>query len=120
RKSNKMKSVLFISTHDHSPSYSDRDAVLNHLAEIVRSDQVSADTVMFEQLEFQILNNETSIVNIKNGKDLATYDLVYVKNWKAHQGPASALTVYLSKKNVRFICSELQHFRATDKIAESF
>jgi RimK family alpha-L-glutamate ligase len=115
-----MKSVLFVSTHDNSPEYTKRDDILNHLAEIVRSDEITTDTVMFEQLEFMIFGNEASIVNTKNGKDLAEYDLVYVKNWKAHEGAASALAVYLSKKGVTFICSELKHFRATDKIAESF
>jgi glutathione synthase/RimK-type ligase-like ATP-grasp enzyme len=114
------KKVLFISTRTNAPTYSDRQVILDTLADSVRSEEVTVDTTMFEQLEFAIYNNVTSIWDSKNSIDLATYDLIYVKNWKAHQGAASALAVYAADKNVTCICSELHNFRAMDKIAESF
>ncbi len=81
--------------------------------------ELEADIVLFEDLTFTIHKNTPSIT-FKGGVDVATYDLVYVKNWRAHQGAASALACYLKGKKTKLVCSELNVFRAMDKITEAF
>jgi glutathione synthase/RimK-type ligase-like ATP-grasp enzyme len=115
-----MKKILLISTQDNAPSYSDRHQVLQTIADALDGIEATIDILLFEEMEFVIQKNQAVIWNTVADCDIADYDLVYVKNWKAHQNAASALAVYLDKKNVRYICSELRDFRATDKISEGF
>lgn len=115
-----MKRILLVSTQDQAPPHSDRREVLRTIADALGGVEATVDTVLFEEMEFVIYNGEASIRNAAADCDVREYDLVYVKNWKAHQNAASALAVYLDKKNVRYICGELQNFRATDKISEAF
>lgn len=115
-----MKRILLVSTQDQAPSHSDRRAVLHTIADALDGVDATVDTVLFEEIEFVIHDGVASIRNTVANSDVAEYDLVYVKNWKAHQNAASALAIYLDKKNVRYICGELRNFRATDKISEAF
>lgn len=115
-----MKRILLISTQDNAPSYSDRKQVLQTIADALDELDATVDTLLFEEMAFVIRHGEARIESMVTGKDVGDYDLVYVKNWKAHQNAASALAVYLDEKGVQFMCSELRHFRATDKIAEGF
>lgn len=114
------KRVLLLSTHDNAPDYSDRSMILAHLGEAIATPDVEVTAMMFEDLVLTIRDGVPAIMQRGTGQDVAAYDLVYVKNWKAHQGTASALAVYLEARGVQFICSELRFFRAMDKISEAF
>lgn len=115
-----MKRILLVSTQDNAPSHSDRRQVLQTVADAITDIDAEIDTLLFEEIEFIIRDGKALIWNTVKSCDIADYDLVYVKNWKSHQNAASALALYLDKNAVRYICSELQYFRATDKISEGF
>ena len=122
------KSVLLLSTQDNAPDYVDRNSVLLKIAEAISSDDVSVDKARIEDLDFSIINGITKVEIIDSErvikateiKDLADYDLVYIKNWKALADIVSAIALYLNANEVRILCEELNHFRFVDKTSESF
>jgi glutathione synthase/RimK-type ligase-like ATP-grasp enzyme len=122
------KTILLLSTEDKAPEYSDRLSVLLRIAETFRSENTRVDKARIEDLAFSIVGGKPKIEIIESDrailesgyKDLAQYDLVYVKNWKAHADLASAIAIYLKAHGVRILCEELNHFRVVDKSSESF
>lgn len=115
-----MKRVLIVSTQSQAPSHSDRKLVIEHLADALREKNIEVKTMLFEELIFEIKKNELSIENIVDGTNLDSYDLVYIKNWRACKDPAMALYRYMQLKNTRVITSELEHGSPTSKLSEGF
>jgi len=114
-----MKKILLVSTHINSPAVPGRAAVLSILENYLDGLDADVSTVMFEDLTYSIKDNKT-LITMPGNIDVASYDLVYIKNWRAVETAATALAVYLQTKGSRILCEELLHFRVTDKISEAF
>ncbi len=114
-----MRKILLVSTKIDSPSYSDRPKVMSILKDYMSDIDADIDIALLEDMTYSIIDNVPRIVT-DQGVDVVEYDLVYIKNWRAVETSATALTIYLESSQRKVICSELKHFRATDKIAEAF
>lgn len=112
------KKILFVSTRIDSPPTSSRPKVITALKGYLEGIDAEVDGAMLEDLTYVVVNGKPTILT-SDGRDLAEYDIAYIKNWRAAETSATALTVYLQANGCRVICSELNHFRVTDKISEA-
>lgn len=114
-----MKKILIVSTAIDSPPIPGRAVVLSTLKSYLEGLDAGVDSVRLEDMEFTIVDGKPK-VTIFEGVNVADYDIVYIKNWRAAETTATALAIYLKANGCRVICEELLHFRATDKISEAF
>lgn len=114
-----MKRIMICSTNIDSPPSSSRPKVISILKSYLDGLDAEVDGVMLEDLTYVIHNGVPKIFN-HNNEDVALYDFAYIKNWRAAETAATALSVYLEHHNRKVMCRELQYFRATDKISEAF
>lgn len=116
-----MKNILFLSTRykkERAPSSKRAPEILESIAEVVRSEAVAVDAELIEGLTFLIADGKPEILTSDGARDIADYDLVYVKFWGSQHSLLDAIAIYLQSKNVKFICSEVGQWRLENKIAE--
>ena len=115
-----MKKVLVISTQVEAPQTSDRLAIIDLVADTIRSDEIDVQTTLFEDLFFSIKAGSPSVYDTRNDVILDTFDLVYIKNWGQIPEPARALDRWLRSEGIQVITQETENLPPQYKLSEGF
>lgn len=71
----------------------------------------------YSDMVFTILNGEVSITSAVTGRDVASYDLVYIRDL-GHEEVRNTIALYLEKRNKAFINSELKQRQFPSKLIQ--
>lgn len=72
----------------------------------------------YEDLVYELSMNGSRIAEMPSNKDLADYDLVYQRKWRATPAPAASVATYLRSKNVPFIDQESYYHGSFNKLTQ--
>ena len=81
---------------------------------------IGKDNYFLEQYSdmiFTIINGEVSITSAVTGRDVASYDLVYIRDL-GHEEVRNTIALYLEKRNKAFINSELKQRQYPSKLIQ--
>jgi glutathione synthase/RimK-type ligase-like ATP-grasp enzyme len=82
--------------------------------------RLGSDRYFLEQYSdiiFTILDGEVSCISAVSGRDLASYDLVYIRGI-THEEIRNSIALYLQKRQKKFINSELKQTQYTSKLLQ--
>lgn len=71
----------------------------------------------YSDIIISLINGELRCVSATTGRDIASYDLVYIRDI-THENVRNTIAMYLSSNGKKFINSELQNTQYTDKLLQ--
>jgi glutathione synthase/RimK-type ligase-like ATP-grasp enzyme len=72
----------------------------------------------YADIIFCIRNGEVRCYSQATGRDIATYDLVYIRDFHAYEHERNAIALYLAHKNRRFINKDVGEFQHLSKLTQ--
>jgi glutathione synthase/RimK-type ligase-like ATP-grasp enzyme len=72
----------------------------------------------YSDVVFRINNGEVSCFVYDSGRDVASFDLVYVRDFHGFEHERNAVALYLSQKNRRFINDDTRRFQHISKLTQ--
>lgn len=74
----------------------------------------------YADIMFCIRNGEARCYSQATGRDLATYDLVYIRDFHGYEHERNAIALYLTHKNRKFINKDIGSFQHISKLTQYF
>jgi glutathione synthase/RimK-type ligase-like ATP-grasp enzyme len=72
----------------------------------------------YADIVFRITNGEVSCYSYASGRDLGSYDLVYVRDFHGYEHERNAIALYLTHKSKRFINEDVGSFQHISKLTQ--
>jgi glutathione synthase/RimK-type ligase-like ATP-grasp enzyme len=89
---------------------------------LLNARDISVQLVLFKDLLFDISNNSTLIIHVPSGRDLASFDGIFMTNWFSHasirKDMAFTIALYLKRNGVALLNSEALHSRSSSKLSQ--
>lgn len=82
------------------------------------SNSYFCDYATYDDLEFEIFNEQIEIINHGSGHVIGDYSMVYFKTYFVCEEQAAAVAEYLLHKKVAFVDTEVAHYHAKTKLTQ--